>query len=235
MRKNTHGLAQALGSDYSLYLRIGYAVVVPDSEFGEDVNVPGLTDITVAPQQSLLIDRENMDAPALAARILERWRSGRKLSTAKRSALPALRALLRPYARRTKEPRRGEAESYNNRIWLRLTHEQSSVVHTVMAQTRIAVTGWPSTGKTLIAIEIARRMIAQGKRVMMLTFNSLLVDFLRKEIGIAAIGKVATWHGFCSDYARRLGEQHSSDSRCKNRFAIRLGARPTNVVDGCSS
>lgn len=208
MRKNMHGLAQALGSNYGLYLRIGYALVVPDSEFGEDVNIPGLTDITVAPQQSLLIDRKNMDAPALAARVLELMAFWKKALDSK--ALGAARMArivetLCPTYDGT--PTWGSRVEYDNRIWLRLTEEQSSVVHMVMAQTRMVVTGWPGTGKTLIAIEIARRMIAQGKRVLMLTFNSLLVDYLRKEIGIMAMGKVATWHGFCSDYARRLGEQ----------------------------
>jgi len=85
------------------------------------------------------------------------------------------------------------------------------VVHTAMAQTRMVGTGWPGTGKTLIAIEIARRMIAQGQRVLMLTFNALLADYLRGEIDFAAKGNVATWHGFCRDYARRLHGQRDPD------------------------
>lgn len=208
MRKNTHGLAQALGSDYGLYLRIGYALVVPDSEFGEDVNIPGLRDITVAPQQSLLIDRKNMDAHTLAARVLELMAFWKKSLDSK--ALGAARTArivetLCPTYDGT--PTWGSRVDYDNRIWLRLTQEQSSVVHMVKAQTRMVVTGWPGTGKTLIAIEIAQRMIAQGKRVLMLTFNSLLADYLRKEIDNIDRWKVATWHGFCSDYARKLREQ----------------------------
>lgn len=208
MRKNTHGLAQALGSEYALYSLIGYALVVPDSEFNEDVNIPGLTDISIAPSQSLLIDRKSMDAPALAARVFELmafWRKslgGKALGAARMDSI--IKTLCPTY---DGTPTWGSRVEYDNRIWLRMTQEQSSVVHMVDAQTRMVVTGWPGTGKTLIAIEVARRMIAQGKRVLMLTFNSLLADYLRREIGNIDRWKVATWHGFCWDYAKRLRKQ----------------------------
>ncbi len=207
-RKNLHGLARWLGSDPRLRWRIGYGLIYPDSVFGKNVISPGLIDLTVMPAQSLVIDRMSMDASALATRIRELMAYWKK--TLGNPALGASRAVhlvevLCPTFDGT--PTWGSRVEYDNRIWLRLTQEQASVVHTVMAQTRMVVTGWPGTGKTLIAIEIARRMIAQGKRVLMLTFNALLVDYLRKEIDFATMGKVATWHGFCTDSARRLRGQ----------------------------
>lgn len=213
MRKNTHGLAQALGSDYGLYLRIGYALVVPDTEFGENVNIPGLTDTTVTPPQSLIIDRKNMDARTLADRILKLMAFWKKALDSK--ALGALRMArliktLCPTYDGT--PSWGSRIEYDNRIWLRLTEEQASVVHAAMAHTRMVVTGWPGTGKTLIAIEIARRMMAQGNKVLMVTFNSLLVDHLRREIGSATMAKVATWHGFCSENANSLPGHNESNT-----------------------
>ncbi|WP_413123156.1 DNA/RNA helicase domain-containing protein [Burkholderia orbicola] len=213
MRKNAHGLAQALGTDYGVYLLIGYALVVPNSEFGENVNIPGLTDITVAPNQTLLIDRKNLDVLTLAARIhalMAYWKkalNSKALGAARRDRL--VEALCPTY---DGTPSWGSRVEYDSRYWLRLTEEQASVVYTVMDQTRMVVTGWPGTGKTLIAIEIARRMIAQGKRVLMLTFNSLLVDYLRKEIGSAKMSKVVNWHGFCSEYARNLPGHNESNT-----------------------
>jgi hypothetical protein len=212
-RKNLHGLARWLGRDPHLRWRIGYGLVFPDSMFGENVISPGLVDITVTPPQSLFIDRMHMDASELAVQIRELMAYWKQ--TLDNPALGASRAahligVLCPTFDGT--PSWGERVEYDNRIWLRLTLEQTSVVHTIMGQARMVVTGWPGTGKTLIAIEIARRMIAQGKRVLILTFNTLLVEHLRREIDSATMAKVATWHGFCSDYSRKLLGQIETNS-----------------------
>jgi len=213
MRKNTHGLARALGSDYGLYFRIGYALVVPDSEFGEDVSIPGLNDITVTPQQSLLIDRKDLDATTLASRIHALMAFWKKALDSKALGIDRVERLVEALCPTYDgTPSWGSRVEYDNRTWLRLTEQQASVVHRVMDQNRMIVTGWPGTGKTLIAIEIARRMIAQGRRVLMLTFNSLLVDYLRTQIGSAKRSKVVTWHGFCSEHARSLPDHNESNT-----------------------
>ncbi len=211
-RKNLHGLARWLGSDPLLRWRIGYGLVFPDSVFGENVLSPGLADTSVTPVQSLVIDRMTVDASELAARIVELmayWKQTLSNPGLGAARVARLVEVLCPTFDGT--PSWGSRVEYDNRIWLRLTPEQGAVVHAAMTQTRMVVTGWPGTGKTLIAVEIARRMIAQGERVLMLTFNALLVDYLRKEIDFATKGKVATWHGFCKDYARRLRGQRDPD------------------------
>jgi len=212
-RNNLHGLARWLGNEPRLRWRIGYGLVFPDSVFGENIVSPGLVDITVAPAQSLFIDRMNMDAPELATRIRELmayWKQTLGNPALGSSRAAHLVQVLCPTFDGT--PSWGNRVEYDNRVWLRLTQEQASVVNTIMGQARMVVTGWPGTGKTLIAVEIARRMIADGKRVLMLTFNALLVEHLRREIAYATMAKVATWHGFCSDYAKRLPGQFESNS-----------------------
>lgn len=212
-RNNLHGLARWLGNDPRLRWRIGYGLVFPDSVFGENIVSPGLVDLTVAPPQSLFIDRMNMDAPELAGRIRELmayWKQTLDNPALGSSRAALLVEVLCPTFDGT--PSWGNRVEYDNRVWLRLTQEQASVVNTIMGQARMVVTGWPGTGKTLIAVEIARRMIAEGKRVLMLTFNALLVEHLRREIDYATMAKVATWHGFCSDYSRRLPGQSESNS-----------------------
>ncbi|CDG84019.1 NERD domain-containing protein [Janthinobacterium agaricidamnosum] len=212
-RNNLHGLARWLGNDPRLRWRIGYGLVFPDSVFGENIISPGLVDVTVTPPQSLFIDRMSMDAPELAARIRELmayWKQTLGNPTLGSSRAARLVQVLCPTFDGT--PSWGNRVEYDNRVWLRLTQEQASVVNTLMSQARMVVTGWPGTGKTLIAVEIARRMIAEGKRVLMLTFNALLVEHLRREIAYATMARVATWHGFCSEYARRLPGQFESNS-----------------------
>lgn len=221
MRKNMHGLAQWLGSGSELYLRIGYGLIVPDSVFGEDAKIPGFVDPTVTPHQSLLIDRMSMDASALADRIRQLMAYWKK--TLNNPVLGADRttrlidALCPTY---DGTPTWGNRVEYDNRIWLRLTQEQASVVHTVMAQTCMVVTGWPGTGKTLIAIEIARRNIIQGKRVLILTFNKLLVNYLRREVDCGTTSKVVSWHGFCSAFARMLGRQSEETEKWREQGCL---------------
>lgn len=213
VRKNLHGLARWLGNDPRLRWRIGYGLVFPDSVFGENIIGPGLVDVTVSPPQALFIDRMSMDASKLSSRIrnlMAYWKQTLGNSEFGANRVTQFVNVLCPAFDGT--PSWGARVEYDNRIWLRLTKEQTSVVHTIMGQDRMVVTGWPGTGKTLIAIEIARRMIMQGKRVLMLTFNALLVEHLRREIDSAKMAKVATWHGFCSDYAKRKNEQNESNS-----------------------
>lgn len=211
-RHNFHGLARWLGNDPRLRLRIGYGLVFPDCVFGNKIISPGLVDTTVAPPQALFIDRMNMNAPELGSRISELmayWKRTHRNQALGSSRAALLVKVLCPEFDGT--PSWGSRVEYDNRFWLRLTREQASVVNIILGQTRMVVTGWPGTGKTLIAVEIARRMVAGGKRVLMLTFNALLVEHLRREIAHETV-KVATWHGFCSDYAKKLPEQFESNS-----------------------
>lgn len=212
-RKNAHGLARWLGSDPQLCWRIGYGLVFPDSTFGQNVLSPGLVDSSVTPPQSLVIDRMDMEASEFVARInelMKYWKQTLRNPAFGHTRMARLVEVLCPTFDGT--PSWGSRVEYDNRIWLRLTQEQMAVVHAATVQSRMVVTGWPGTGKTLIAVELARRMSAQGKRVLMLTFNTLLVDYLRKEIDFSTAGTVATWHGFCADYARRLRGQHETTS-----------------------
>ncbi len=212
-RKNTHGLARWLGGDTKLRWRIGYGLVFPDSVFGDKLISPGLVDNTVTPRQSLIIDRMCMDASKLETQVRELmtyWKKTLDNPELGASRVASLIDVLCPTFDGT--PSWGARVEYDNKVWLRLTQQQASVVHTIMSQGKMVVTGWPGTGKTLIAVEIARRMIAQHKRVLMLTFNVLLVEHLRKEIDSTAMAKVATWHGFCSEYSNKQSSQTESDS-----------------------
>ncbi|MGV2837376.1 AAA family ATPase, partial [Pseudomonas shirazensis] len=86
---------------------------------------------------------------------------------------------------------------YDNKTWLQLTAEQSSVVRYVLKNQNSLITGWPGTGKTVLAIEAARKFTAEGKRVLLLSFNGKLTDHIRNQLGGYDGYTVLTWHGLC--------------------------------------
>jgi hypothetical protein len=60
---------------------------------------------------------------------------------------------------------------------------QETLVQPIAASARLAIEGEAGTGKTLIALLLARHFRSAGKRVLLLTSNRLLNTYLRSEVG----------------------------------------------------
>jgi hypothetical protein len=76
---------------------------------------------------------------------------------------------------------------------MRLTDEQFDVLDTFGVNRRCVVDGAAGTGKTLVAIELARRARNQGMSPIVLCYNRLLGRWIESELeGIATAG---TYHG----------------------------------------
>lgn len=103
-----------------------------------------------------------------------------------------------------------------------LTEAQYDYLDIAEANDRVLVTGAAGTGKTLLAIEFARREVAQGRRVLFLCFNKTLADWLRRlfaETGVEGV-RAGTFHSVLrsfigdSSYADEFKEAaDSTDSR----------------------
>ncbi|MBZ0319096.1 MAG: NERD domain-containing protein [Anaerolineae bacterium] len=63
----------------------------------------------------------------------------------------------------------------------RYTEEQFIALDAMVANPRVIYSGPAGTGKTILAIEAARRSQAGGNRVLLLCYNSLLGDYLKAE------------------------------------------------------
>ena len=81
---------------------------------------------------------------------------------------------------------------------VRLTKEQKHALDYCQENLRVGVEGGAGTGKTILAMEKARRLVADGKSVRFLCFNKPLADSLNVE----AEGFIATnFHELCREMA----------------------------------
>jgi Nuclease-related domain/UvrD-like helicase C-terminal domain/PhoH-like protein len=69
----------------------------------------------------------------------------------------------------------------------RFTEEQFDAVDHLSDNRRILFTGPAGTGKTFLAVEAARRSVRNRQRTVLLCFNNLLGDWLRKETESIAV------------------------------------------------
>lgn len=83
-----------------------------------------------------------------------------------------------------------------------LTEEQLGILDYTGSIARLAVEGAAGTGKTLVALEHAKRLTADGARVLFLCFNKLLADHLAAHVeGLS----VRTFHELCREMAQSAG------------------------------
>jgi hypothetical protein len=63
-----------------------------------------------------------------------------------------------------------------------LREQQRPVLQLAALNSRLVVSGGAGTGKTLIAMEVARRAAEKGRRVALLCFNQLVGDWMRRRM-----------------------------------------------------
>jgi hypothetical protein len=66
---------------------------------------------------------------------------------------------------------------------LQLTHDQHAALWGLFVNRRVLVEGVAGSGKTLLAMEVARTRAAQGARVRLLCFNRHLAAWLQDQLG----------------------------------------------------
>jgi hypothetical protein len=196
LHRNVHGLARWLGVNPSLRIRLGYALVFPHSNFEGKITSTALVDTTSGTPQNICLDQSSVSNIGSQVReIMAYWRRALSNPPLGQERMAVLIKTLCPEFDGT--PSWASRVLWDSQLWLRLTDEQAKVVNESIAGNRLVVTGWPGTGKTLILIECARRLLQQGKRILVLTFNSLLAEHLRAQIDGDDLVRVGTWHWFC--------------------------------------
>lgn len=83
----------------------------------------------------------------------------------------------------------------------RYTQEQMRALDSMEGNDRVLFTGPAGTGKTLLAIEGARRAASRGKKVLLLCFNRLLQKAIADEVKGSDLVVASTLHRFMLDCA----------------------------------
>ena len=102
-------------------------------------------------------------------------------------------------------------ESYNELI--RLTEEQYDILDQLNFNKKIFIQGGAGTGKTILAVEQAKREAAIGKRVLFVCFNTMLAKYIRKIFADTELIEVFTING----YARKIISEASMDELLQNK------------------
>jgi hypothetical protein len=126
---------------------------------------------------------------------------------------------------------------------LRLTENQYEILDALDGNEHVEVLGGAGTGKTLLAIEEARRLAAQGLQVLVTCFNQPLGVYLARQFKDVAGVEALHFHGICTgwakqarlDFAQRDGETDHEyyDIRAPNLLteaAERLNRRIDAVI-----
>lgn len=78
-------------------------------------------------------------------------------------------------------PKLGTTMDEAEQIYIRLTSQQTALLDFLVEQDTAVIHGLAGTGKTVLAIEKAKMLAAQGESVLFLCYNSFLRDSLREN------------------------------------------------------
>ena len=160
-------------------LPIGYMAIFPSSD------CPPLTPEF---ERRQVIDRGDLDAPI--SKPIKRFARREIRGTLTVSQAKSIRNLLRPDF---DAPAINQVERVENRIE-KLTVEQYAKLDELEENDRCLFRGAAGTGKTLLAVEYARRAARRGDKVLLICFNRLLARWLQGATGDVENIKADTWH-----------------------------------------
>ena len=200
-RKNMHVLERRLADEIGvpvnqLGITRGYAVVLPskriDGGIPTHVDPDILCDGTKIPDIGQFVDR------ALALWAKDTNPNAKSISFDKiaKALIPSMRLVPSLSARIN-----AEASALH-----RLTEEQARFLEFVQAQTRARIWGVAGSGKTLLAVQQARRFAANGQSTLLLCFNRSLASWLRTATANDTVKfEVMTFHELCEHVTIKAG------------------------------
>ena len=86
-----------------------------------------------------------------------------------------------------------------------LTNDQAWILGFVAHRKRAAITGPAGSGKTMLAIQLAKRLATEGHRTLLTCFNRRLGEYLRESTEGTATLDVVPFHELCARTAKEAG------------------------------
>ena len=116
---------------------------------------------------------------------------------------------------------------------LRLTEEQYRVLDMLARQPRASIAGCAGSGKTFLAAEKARRLAAQGFRVLVVCFNRFLAEHLRRGLEDVDEIDVFSYDALALSIVREAGVDfpHEPPTDDQGRYWHELREQFANSVD----
>jgi hypothetical protein len=111
------------------------------------------------------------------------------------------------------------------------TSEQYSALDAMESNPRVMFRGPAGTGKTVLAIEAARRAAASGKKVLLICFNRLLSSWISSELADLQTGvTVSTLHAFALSVAKVSRDEISQLSESEAFWSVDLPYRALSAL-----
>ena len=95
----------------------------------------------------------------------------------------------------------------DEQIRVRLTAQQAQILGMLGGRRRAAICGGAGTGKSLLAVEKAKRLAAEGFRTLLLSYNRPLAEHLAAVCETATGLEVASFHALCGHRCDQAKEQ----------------------------
>lgn len=160
-----------------------------------------LTNLPPNLPRAMVLDRKSLDDPTCAVDEAFVFGSGRA-TPAKIPGSEVQRVVAAIAPTVCAAPSMRHALENRDRAFFRLTEEQARVLDFVEEQPRAVVAGAAGTGKTMVALQLARRLSDAGERVLFLCYNGALRRFLQSHHGTARV----RFHTFDSLAAEHVSE-----------------------------
>lgn len=166
-----HGLRKKLPEELVSSLVFGYAVVLPDVQ-----DLPASAEW----DQAVLADGRSLrQFEQWLKKLISHWRDkDRNRAKASPERLRKLQQFLRPEFEAVM-PLHASAHAIEARV-ARLTEDQLRYIDVVEANDRVICSGGAGTGKTMLALELAKRWSAAGMKVLLACHSPWLKAYLEK-------------------------------------------------------
>jgi hypothetical protein len=181
-------------------ITIGHAVAFPDVDISHTQRILRPD----APLDIVMDKRHTRDLTNWVINVFDYWRGQESDTSAPGTAgLKEVELVLSPTLY-LKPLLSSEIEDEQQEL-LNVTKEQFDLLTFISLHRRAAISGCAGSGKTLLAVEKAKRLHQQGFKVLLTCFNYNLSAFLKGNLLDYSGIHVAHFHGLCNDLAHQAG------------------------------